>query len=91
MWDYSEKVMEYYRNPKNVGKIDDADAIGEAGSITCGDALKLYLKIKDTVVIDFTNLPFDWDTVYFFSGRIDSPKEIRTILKDSFNSYLCIK
>ncbi len=52
MWDYSEKVMEYYRNPKNVGKIDDADAIGEAGSLTCGDALKLYLKIKDNVVVD---------------------------------------
>lgn len=52
MWDYSEKVMEYYRNPRNVGKIDNADAIGEAGSLTCGDALKLYLKIKDNIVID---------------------------------------
>ncbi len=52
MWDYSEKVMELYRNPKNVGKIEDADAIGEAGSITCGDALKLYLKIKDGIVTD---------------------------------------
>lgn len=52
MWDYSEKVIELYKNPKNVGKIDDADAIGEAGSISCGDALKLYLKIKDNVVVD---------------------------------------
>jgi len=52
MWDYTEEVMEHYRNPKNVGKIDDADAIGEAGSLTCGDALKIYLKIKDGVVID---------------------------------------
>lgn len=52
MWDYSEKVMEHYRNPKNVGKIDDADAIGEAGSLVCGDALKLYLKIKDNIVTD---------------------------------------
>lgn len=52
MWDYSEKVMEYYRNPKNVGKIDNADAIGEAGSITCGDALKLYLKIENGIVTD---------------------------------------
>ena len=52
MWDYSEKVIELYKNPKNVGKIDDADAIGEAGSISCGDALKLYLKIKDGIVID---------------------------------------
>jgi len=52
MWDYSEKVIELYKNPKNVGKIEDADAIGEAGSISCGDALKLYLKIKDNVVVD---------------------------------------
>lgn len=52
MWDYTEEVMEHYRNPKNVGKIDDADAVGEAGSLACGDALKIYLKIKDGVVTD---------------------------------------
>lgn len=52
MWDYTEKVMEYYRNPKNVGKIDDADAIGEAGSLSCGDALKIYLKIDNGIVSD---------------------------------------
>lgn len=52
MWDYSKEVMEHYRNPRNVGKIDDADAIGEAGSLACGDALKIYLKIKDGVVTD---------------------------------------
>lgn len=52
MWDYSKEVMEHYRNPRNVGKIDDADAIGEAGSLACGDALKIYLKIKDGIVTD---------------------------------------
>ncbi len=52
MWDYSEKVMDHYRNPRNVGKIDDADAIGVAGSLTCGDQLKIYLKIKDGIVTD---------------------------------------
>lgn len=52
MWDYSEKVMEHYRNPKNVGKIDDADTVGEAGSLSCGDALRIYLKIKDGIVTD---------------------------------------
>ena len=52
MWDYSEKVMDHYRHPRNVGKIDDADAIGSAGSLTCGDQLKIYLKIKDGIVTD---------------------------------------
>ena len=52
MWDYSEKVMDHYRNPRNVGKIDDADAVGTAGSLTCGDQLKIYLKIKDGIVTD---------------------------------------
>ena len=52
MWDYSEKVMDHYRNPRNVGKIDNADAVGEAGSLACGDSLKIYLKIKDGIVTD---------------------------------------
>lgn len=52
MWDYSEKVMDHYRNPRNVGEIKDADAIGVAGSLTCGDQLKIYLKIKDNIVTD---------------------------------------
>lgn len=52
MWDYSEKVMDHYRNPRNVGIIEDADAIGTAGSLICGDQLKIYLKIKDNIVTD---------------------------------------
>ena len=52
MWDYSEKVMDHYRNPRNVGSIDNADAVGVAGSLTCGDQLKIYLKIKDNIVTD---------------------------------------
>jgi len=52
MWDYSKEVMEHYRNPKNVGVIKDADTVGEAGSLACGDALKIYLKIKDGIVKD---------------------------------------
>lgn len=52
MWDYTDRVKELYMNPKNVGTIENADAVGEVGSIVCGDALKLYLKIKDNIVID---------------------------------------
>lgn len=52
MWDYSEKVMDHYRNPRNVGAIDNADAVGIAGSLTCGDQLKIYLKIENNIVTD---------------------------------------
>ncbi len=51
MWEYTDKVKELYTNPKNVGSIEDADAVAEVGSIVCGDALKLYLKIDDNGII----------------------------------------
>jgi NifU-like protein len=47
MWDYSDKVKEHFLNPRNVGEIKDADAVGEVGSLACGDALKLFLKLDD--------------------------------------------
>jgi NifU-like protein len=52
MWEYTDKVKELYTNPKNVGKIEDADVVVEVGSIVCGDALKLYLKIDGDRIVD---------------------------------------
>ena len=51
MWDYTEKVKEHFLNPRNVGVIDDADAEATVGSLACGDALKLTLKIDENKVI----------------------------------------
>lgn len=50
--EYSAKVLEHFANPHNVGKIDDADGIGEVGNAKCGDIMKMYIKIKDDVITD---------------------------------------
>ena len=49
---YSDKVWDHFTNPRNVGEIADADGIGEVGNATCGDIMKMYLKIKDGVITD---------------------------------------
>jgi nitrogen fixation NifU-like protein len=49
---YSQKVMEHFRNPRNVGSIENADGIGEVGNGKCGDIMRMYLKIDDGIVSD---------------------------------------
>ena len=49
---YSEKVMDHFENPRNVGKIEDADGIGEVGNAKCGDIMRMYIKVKDNIITD---------------------------------------
>ncbi len=49
---YSEKVMDHFRNPRNVGVIENADGVGEVGNPVCGDIMKIYLKIRDDTIAD---------------------------------------
>ncbi len=49
---YSEKVMDHFRHPRNIGRMENADGIGEVGNAKCGDIMKIYLKIDDDVVSD---------------------------------------
>jgi len=49
---YNEKVIEVFSNPKNVGKIDNADGVGTVGNATCGDIMKIYLKIENNIIVD---------------------------------------
>ena len=49
---YSDKVMDHFQHPRNVGKIDDADGIGEVGNAKCGDIMRMYIKVKDDIITD---------------------------------------
>ena len=49
---YSEKVMDHFRNPRNLGKMEDADGVGEVGNAKCGDIMKMYIKVKDGIITD---------------------------------------
>ena len=49
---YSEKVMDHFTNPRNVGVMEDADGIGEEGNPVCGDAMKIFIKVKDNIITD---------------------------------------
>ena len=49
---YSEKVIDHFKNPHNVGKIEDADGIGTVGNRACGDVMKLYIKVEDNKIVD---------------------------------------
>ena len=50
--DYSEKVVEHYTNPRNVGKIEDASGVGEVGNPVCGDIMKMFIKVENNVITD---------------------------------------
>ena len=49
---YSDKVMEHFSSPHNVGELDDADGVGEVGNPACGDIMKMYIKVEDDVIVD---------------------------------------
>ena len=49
---YSEKVMDHFQHPRNLGKMEDADGIGEVGNAKCGDIMRMYIKVKNGVITD---------------------------------------
>ncbi len=49
---YSEKVMDHFQNPRNVGEIPDADGVGEVGNAVCGDIMKIYIKVENDIIVD---------------------------------------
>ena len=55
---YSDKVMDHFRNPRNMGKMENADGVGEVGNAKCGDIMRMYIKVKDGVIEDVSFITF---------------------------------
>ena len=55
---YSDKVMDHFRNPRNLGKMEDPDGVGEVGNAKCGDIMRMYIKVKDGVITDVSFITF---------------------------------
>ena len=65
---YSEKVMDHFMNPRNVGVIEDADGIGEVGNAKCGDIMKIYLKVDNDIITDVKFETFGCGYALFRAG-----------------------
>lgn len=55
---YSEKVMDHFRHPRNLGKMEDADGIGEVGNAKCGDIMKMYIRVENDIITDVSFCTF---------------------------------
>ena len=76
---YSEKVMEHFANPRNVGEIPDADGIGKVGNPQCGDVMWLYIKVKDNIITDIKFKTFGCGAAIATSSMITEIAKGKTI------------
>jgi nitrogen fixation NifU-like protein len=76
---YSEKVMDHFMNPRNVGEIPDADGIGEVGNPTCGDLMKIFIKVKDNVITDIRFQTFGCGAAIATSSMITEMAKGKTL------------
>ena len=72
---YSKKVLKHFRNPHNLGKIKDPSGVGEVGNMACGDVMKLYIKVKNGVIVD---VKFE---TYGFAAAIATSSVITDLVK----------
>ncbi len=76
---YSEKVMDHFLNPRNVGKIEDADGIGEVGNPVCGDMMTFYIKVKDNRIVDVKFQTFGCGAAIAVSSMVSEMAKGKTI------------
>jgi nitrogen fixation NifU-like protein len=76
---YSQKVMDHFRNPRNVGEIPDADGIGEVGNPVCGDMMTFYIKVKDNRIVDVKFKTFGCGAAIAVSSMVSEMAKGKTI------------
>jgi nitrogen fixation NifU-like protein len=76
---YSEKLMDHFTNPRNVGEIPDADGVGEEGNPTCGDVMKLTIKVKDDRIEDIKFRTFGCGAAIAVSSMVTEMAKGRTL------------
>lgn len=76
---YSPKVMDHFRNPRNVGVIEDADGIGEVGNPVCGDMMTFYIKVKDNIITDIKFQTFGCGAAIAVSSMVSELAKGKTI------------
>ena len=78
---YSDKVMDHFMNPRNVGSMDDADGIGEVGNPTCGDLMKIFIKVQDNIITDIKFQTFGCGAAIATSSMITELAKGKTLEK----------
>ena len=76
---YSEKVMDHFKNPRNMGELEDADGVGTYGNPTCGDLMTIYIKVKDNVIVDIKFKTFGCASAIATSSMITEIAKGKTI------------
>jgi len=76
---YSEKVMDHFRNPRNMGEMKDADGVGTVGNPTCGDLMTIYIKVKDNKITDIKFKTFGCASAIATSSMITELAKGKTI------------
>ncbi|KZX15946.1 iron-sulfur cluster assembly scaffold protein IscU [Methanobrevibacter cuticularis] len=76
---YTDKVMDHFQNPRNVGEIEDADGIGEVGNPTCGDMMTIYIKVKDDKIDDIKFKTFGCGAAIATSSMITELAKGKTV------------
>ena len=82
---YSDKVMDHFKNPRNVGEIPDADGVGEVGNAKCGDIMKMYLKINDEGIIEDVKFQTFGLPAHKLHCSVLAEEAIKTAVKDYYD------